>query len=117
MALPLLARMGPHSIMDPQPARLAPHATGPVPLPSLLLCTHNPWTPRTFPPPPMHPGCILGELMMGKPVFPGTSTMNQLDRIMEFTGRRVSLETVERGRLGRVSSDSKGGSWFQGPSP
>ena len=32
-------------------------------------------------------GCILGELLGGKPIFPGTSTMNQLDRIMEVTGR------------------------------
>ena len=32
-------------------------------------------------------GCILGELLGGKPLFPGTSTMNQLDRIMEVTGR------------------------------
>lgn len=29
----------------------------------------------------------MGELLLGKPIFPGTSTMNQLDRIMEFTGR------------------------------
>eukprot|EP01024_Parvocaulis_polyphysoides_P030846 TRINITY_DN28036_c0_g1_i7.p2 TRINITY_DN28036_c0_g1~~TRINITY_DN28036_c0_g1_i7.p2 ORF type:complete len:296 (+),score=3.97 TRINITY_DN28036_c0_g1_i7:113-889(+) len=32
-------------------------------------------------------GCILGELLMGKPIFPGNSTMNQLDRIIEVTGR------------------------------
>merc|ERR1719443_1215096 len=32
-------------------------------------------------------GCILGELISGKPIFPGTSTMNQLDRVMEVTGR------------------------------
>jgi len=32
-------------------------------------------------------GCILGELMHGKPIFPGNSTMNQLERIMEYTGR------------------------------
>jgi len=32
-------------------------------------------------------GCILGELIGGKPTFPGTSTMNQLDRIIELTGR------------------------------
>jgi len=32
-------------------------------------------------------GCILGELIGGKPTFPGTSTMNQLERIMEVTGR------------------------------
>jgi mitogen-activated protein kinase 15 len=32
-------------------------------------------------------GCILAELLLGKPVFPGTSTLNQLDRVMEVTGR------------------------------
>lgn len=32
-------------------------------------------------------GCIFGELLGGKPMFPGTSTLNQLDRIMEVTGR------------------------------
>jgi len=32
-------------------------------------------------------GCILGELLGGKPMFPGTSTMNQLDRVIEVTGR------------------------------
>jgi len=31
-------------------------------------------------------GCILGELLGGKPMFPGTSTMNQLDKIIECTG-------------------------------
>merc|ERR1711957_601900 len=32
-------------------------------------------------------GCILGELINGKPIFPGSSTMNQLERIMEVTGK------------------------------
>lgn len=32
-------------------------------------------------------GCILGEMINGRPVFPGTSTMNQLERILELTGR------------------------------
>ena len=32
-------------------------------------------------------GCIIGELYSAKSIFPGTSTMNQLDRIMEATGR------------------------------
>lgn len=31
-------------------------------------------------------GCILGELLCGKPMFPGTSTMNQLQRIITVTG-------------------------------
>ena len=32
-------------------------------------------------------GCILGELLLGKPMFPGISTLNQLEMMMEFTGR------------------------------
>jgi len=28
-------------------------------------------------------GCILGELLSGKPLFPGTSAINQLERIVE----------------------------------
>eukprot|EP01051_Picozoa_sp_SAG22_P006982 SAG22_NODE_476_length_9995_cov_9.488480_4_plen_279_part_00 len=31
-------------------------------------------------------GCILGELVGGKPMFPGTSTLNQLERIVELVG-------------------------------
>jgi len=42
-------------------------------------------------------GCILGELASGRPIFPGTSTMNQLDRIMEVTGRpsREDIEAIK----------------------
>lgn len=32
-------------------------------------------------------GCILGEMLNGRPMFPGTSTMNQLEKILEVTGR------------------------------
>jgi mitogen-activated protein kinase 15 len=32
-------------------------------------------------------GCILGELMLEKPIFPGTSTMNQLERITAVCGK------------------------------
>eukprot|EP00019_Armaparvus_languidus_P000490 CAMPEP_0168589812 /NCGR_PEP_ID=MMETSP0420-20121227/6217_1 /TAXON_ID=498008 /ORGANISM="Pessonella sp." /LENGTH=382 /DNA_ID=CAMNT_0008625395 /DNA_START=28 /DNA_END=1176 /DNA_ORIENTATION=- len=39
-------------------------------------------------------GCILGELLSGKAIFPGTSTMNQLDRIIEVTGK-PSPEVLE----------------------
>ena len=31
-------------------------------------------------------GCILGEMLLGKPIFPGTSTMNQLEKIANLTG-------------------------------
>lgn len=34
-------------------------------------------------------GCILGELLGAKPLFPGTSTMNQIDRVLEVTGRPI----------------------------
>jgi mitogen-activated protein kinase 15 len=39
-------------------------------------------------------GCILGELLGGKPMFQGTSTLNQLDRICEVSGMPVS-EDIE----------------------
>jgi mitogen-activated protein kinase 15 len=32
-------------------------------------------------------GCILGEMISGKTVFPGNCTINQLDLIMQLTGR------------------------------
>lgn len=32
-------------------------------------------------------GCILGELSLEKPIFPGNSTMNQLERIIAVVGR------------------------------
>jgi mitogen-activated protein kinase 15 len=32
-------------------------------------------------------GCILAELLNGKPLFPGTSTLNQLNKILEITGK------------------------------
>ena len=39
-------------------------------------------------------GCILGEMLVGKPIFPGTSTMNQLDKITSLIGC-PSKEKVE----------------------
>jgi mitogen-activated protein kinase 15 len=32
-------------------------------------------------------GCILAELLLGKPLFPGTSTLNQLNKLLEITGK------------------------------
>ena len=31
-------------------------------------------------------GCIIAEIYLSKPLFPGTSTLNQLERIIEITG-------------------------------
>ncbi|KAL6073702.1 Mitogen-activated protein kinase [Balamuthia mandrillaris] len=39
-------------------------------------------------------GCIMAELFGGKPIFPGSSTLNQLDKIIEITGR-PSSEDIE----------------------
>ena len=32
-------------------------------------------------------GCILGELIVGKAIYPGNSTLNQIERILELTGK------------------------------
>lgn len=32
-------------------------------------------------------GCILAEILIGKPLFPGNSTLNQLEKILTFTGK------------------------------
>jgi mitogen-activated protein kinase 15 len=29
----------------------------------------------------------LAEILIGKPIFPGNSTLNQLERILSFTGK------------------------------
>ena len=41
-------------------------------------------------------GCILGEMLTGKPIFAGTSTVNQLEKIIECTGKptKDDLESV-----------------------
>lgn len=31
-------------------------------------------------------GCILAEMLQGKPIFPGSSTINQIEKIVELTG-------------------------------
>ena len=32
-------------------------------------------------------GCIFGELLSGKPIFPGTSTLSQINKVLEVTGK------------------------------
>lgn len=38
-------------------------------------------------------GCIIGELITGKAIFPGSSTLNQIERILELTGRPTQRVT------------------------
>ncbi|CAI2368800.1 unnamed protein product [Moneuplotes crassus] len=37
-------------------------------------------------------GCILAELMLGKPMFPGVSTLNQIERVLKVTGMPTQEE-------------------------
>ena len=37
-------------------------------------------------------GCILAEVLIGKPVFPGSSTLNQIEKIISFTGKPTKFE-------------------------
>merc|ERR1719460_1840026 len=47
-------------------------------------------------------GCILGEMLHGKPIFPGQSTMNQLEKIMELTGKPTPETTA---RISKFASN------------
>ena len=42
-------------------------------------------------------GCILGEMLLGKPLFPGSSTLNQIERIMSTVEHptREDIESIE----------------------
>jgi len=37
-------------------------------------------------------GCIMGEMISDRPIFPGSSTMNQLERIISLTGKPTSSD-------------------------
>lgn len=40
-------------------------------------------------------GCILAELYLSKPLFPGSSTLNQIQRILELTGVPTEADLQE----------------------
>ena len=44
-------------------------------------------------------GCILGELMLEKPIFAGTSTMNQLERIIAVVGKPTQSDIASTNSL------------------
>jgi len=39
-------------------------------------------------------GCILGEILIVEPIFPGESTVNQLEKIIEVTGRPSAEDLI-----------------------
>ena len=38
-------------------------------------------------------GCILGELILGKSMFPGNSTLNQIERILDYQWKNDELKS------------------------
>ena len=40
-------------------------------------------------------GCVLGEMFLSRPIFPGNSTMNQLEKIVEVIGYPTASEKIE----------------------
>ncbi|KAK7099898.1 extracellular signal-regulated kinase 2-like isoform X2 [Littorina saxatilis] len=55
-------------------------------------------------------GCILGEMLMGKPLFPGSSTLNQIERIMASipTPSRADIDSL-RSQYGASVLDKASG--------
>jgi len=54
-------------------------------------------------------GCILGEMYMGKPMFPGTSTLNQIERVLEVTGKpnKEDVESLQSSNAATVIDSLK----------
>jgi mitogen-activated protein kinase 15 len=42
-------------------------------------------------------GCILGEMLLGTPIFPGTSTFNQLERILKYipSPNKMDIDSIQ----------------------
>ena len=42
-------------------------------------------------------GCILGELIIGKSIFPGVNSVDSINKILELTGkpRKEDIESIE----------------------
>ena len=41
-------------------------------------------------------GCIFGEMLCGKPIFAGTSTLNQVEKIVEAIGKPNDAEVASQ---------------------
>lgn len=49
-------------------------------------------------------GCILGELLLGWPLFPGKSSLNQIQLILELLGKPnyVDIMSIESDSAGQI---------------
>jgi len=58
-------------------------------------------------------GCILGEMLLGKPAFPGTSTMNQLEKICTLVGcpAREEVQKISPFAVSMLLGENAQGSW------
>lgn len=54
-------------------------------------------------------GCILGEMYLGKPMFPGTSTLNQIEKVLEVTGRpnKEDIASLQSSQAGAIIDSLK----------
>jgi len=54
-------------------------------------------------------GCILAEIYLGKPLFPGTSTLNQIERVLEVTGRpsKDDIASIQGPQAGAIIDSLK----------
>ena len=70
-------------------------------------------------------GCILGELIIGKSIFPGVSTLNQIERVLELTGKpkNEDIESIDSSLAWNIlnsiniTKQKKFEHFFQGASP
>lgn len=52
-------------------------------------------------------GCILGEMLLGKPLFPGSSTINQVERIMATLPPPTDEGNLSQGSFGSKEMKKK----------
>lgn len=54
-------------------------------------------------------GCILGEMNLGKPMFQGTSTLNQIEKVLEVTGKptKEEIASIQSAQAGAIIDSLK----------
>lgn len=54
-------------------------------------------------------GCIIGEMIIGKAIFPGVSTLNQIEKVIELLGKPKSdeIDSMESVLAGNILDNIK----------